>query len=61
MRFPRPKSSIPRIHGDPMRFRGRHEQIHVPAERFGHHVEPSRTMPNFRTLMFRFLKYNEED
>jgi hypothetical protein len=57
--FPHPKSSMPKIHCDPRRFRTR--QISHTAEKWetaGHHV--SVIYPSFRKLLFKFVPYMKE-
>jgi hypothetical protein len=58
-RYPRPKSSIPKRHGDSVRFRGR--QAQEPNRTFtghtGHHID--QTIKTFRRMMFKLIPYEE--
>jgi len=62
-KYPRPKSSMPGRHGDPVRFRGRQTQAHEPNRtsigHFGHHVE--RAISTMRRMMFKLIPYEKED
>jgi hypothetical protein len=54
---------MPKQHGDPVRFRGRHEQAHepnrTPIGHSGHHV--AKMISTMRRMMFKLIPYEKED